>query len=331
MAGWVEDDYLYDEDEYDPEADAEPTDEEWFGPSVLIVRNWHNLACVDLARIKDLSAEAMEATCDQWRWEMMRSAGFDVREPTPPLPIGGGLWTAKVQVHENPFKHPTWPIPLRGSALAVEMVLREWVEDEPDPRLAEAFAAEWRQALEHARCSIPSWDTLTVLAQLGLPATPGTLYHLYSRTQPGLVEHHLGSRPGPTGLTRGVCVTTFCLASGVYPFVETARSAAVHQIEASHSWATKGLHADAIRVAEKHAEWWKRRSSAELPKVTKRRGRKIGDEGKTALRVLRGEIAFDDGTETLRQIFRDRGETPPDTPTLRRRLSALVDHYRKKK
>src|SRR5262249_1924730 len=139
------------------------------------------------------------------------------------VPIGGGRLTIPV----DPWR-PCWPILIDGSGQQVVCVLEDWVEDNPDPSLAEEFKAvpAWRSAVaEYSSRERPLLEWIPppcsarkyvesvrrnlrneILLKHGFVPTPGTIRYLEACRDPN------GPALPMHGPTRGVRVTSVALA-----------------------------------------------------------------------------------------------------------------------
>jgi hypothetical protein len=183
------------------------------------------------------------------------------------VPLGAGLRTIPIPQHDWGL----WPIPLEHSGYSLAVVVRQWVEETPNPHIGRAIAdlPAWREALNHLawivndrnqraagslwgdrqRRVAPFGGYVGCLRRYGLPATPGTVRWMLHQLFPDLVEE----TPGPT---RGLLIQSF----GLVPQVPSQSVLPVEMstsVAGAGTWCTSGLQAESTRAAARHLAWWK--------------------------------------------------------------------------
>lgn len=181
-----------------------------------------------------VSERMMRASCARWITQGSSRNNFCE------IPLGNGMVTERV-------RYTTWPVPIKRTNYHLVLVIRQWVEEEPDPALARLFDEEpaWLRAVERFGERDPilaeRW-----LAANGLPATPSTARYFAAVVQ----RQPLEAAPGPT---RGVLVNSLVLRD--------REGGALHdqvvlQVNCTMPWATDDLRRKANKVAAEHSNWW---------------------------------------------------------------------------
>ena len=158
-----------------------------------------------------------------------------------------------------------WPVRV-GFFRRLVLVLREWVEGEPSPELADVIRLDVKalrpEAERRHTDRPPSLDFVRGLWTdcYGLPPTPGTarwvrwvLYGLHDTPEP------------PKGPTQGVLVTSFMLTAhrehieGIGALTrKDAGDDIAHSLAYSSPWTTDEQKRSAIKAAQRHVRWWKK-------------------------------------------------------------------------
>lgn len=236
-------------------------------------------------------------SCYHWMEELI-----DVEQATEiAVPLGDGRVTERLTLHGNEFP---WPIPLMNGQHQLMLVLRQWVESDPDAqfrRLLDALPA-WQAAVQSLRemherslaqgrsgelaapghCEATTGTVRPMLQWHGLPATQGTAQYMG-----WLVRGDDEPAPAPT---RGLLVTSLCL-SPIDPD-GPAHGQVVSQVVSVSAWVNDALRRRAEQAAADHARWWARMPQGYVPKMDLRQlNRRVPDEIREAvLRHLAGEI-----------------------------------------
>lgn len=157
------------------------------------------------------------------------------------LPIGRGYYT-------EPVRSTDWPLPVRGTPYRVVLVIRQWVEEEPEEALARLLEDEpcWDAAVQVYRSGEIS-DEAALLTN-GLPANPAMTAYLRARAE--------SSAKGSDSVlpARGGLVTSVVLQAA--PDGPPLHDQVVSSLTCTEPWSTDGHRRQASRVMGQHTEWW---------------------------------------------------------------------------
>jgi hypothetical protein len=141
--------------------------------------------------LRELSDELKRRTCEIWIGEQCIGGRIDPKQ-TLPFSLGNGLYTRPVTP-----ANPPWPVPVSNTSFALELVIRECVEGDPDPKLIDLLdqRPNWKEAVQEAEAYTLSsrpfgWLPLDnevcqfILFHHGLPANPSTARYLLFRVAP---------------------------------------------------------------------------------------------------------------------------------------------------
>jgi hypothetical protein len=287
-----------------PEIDFNNMKVRWQGIEVDLTGNWvrewmmkkgdpwcpngdpRNCRCWDLVmRSGDVSNYPLEEldhvsylTCqyvtEHWLMGHLEDSPWDSYDRVP-ASVADGVWTTPFRFHdliEFPGTDEAgWPIPLIDSPFGIAMMLHEWIEEHPDPKLGILLEGlpQFAEVIEEIRASeIRYWgsldfangniigldNTIRLLRRFGLPTSKAMAIYAMSKTgqRPGRFEQ-LGC-PVPEAPSRGMHVISFALLPiGGQPFSEGVM---LHQIDSLSPWRTTELYEAAGAATQRHCRWW---------------------------------------------------------------------------
>lgn len=263
-------------------------------------------------------------------------------ESDPPLKKAFPLGDGRVTVPLNPFRDHFWPIPLLGEAHQLMLVLRHWVEGEPDEQFGRRLSSlpAWLGALEMARewrDNDPLWrgaitapdfhmrQTRQFLQWRGLPGTAGTARYF--------LHQLLGEAAGLTGVhpTRGLLVTSLCLAP--LKGAEAEHGQVVTLITSVSSWVTDALRRKASQAAGDHAHWWKARPQSGMVDLDLRRLNRRPPDSLTEVVLLHLEGKLERREVERRAIAEEQERCgrelhPLEQSQVRRRVAERIRYQR---
>lgn len=236
-----------------------------------------------LSRVRLCHFESLEASCLWWLLESepvyRRVAGSvpEAREIRVPIPLGDGRFTEPLPLWN--LSAAPYPIPLLEADHQIVIVLRQWVEGNPDPtfgsQLRELQAWDYAvKACQRAVYSPGGWnreadpeEIALHLRLLGLPSTPGTVSFLLHCARPDRF-------PSVAGPTKGVLVTSFGLVPELSAWSCANHGEMVSQLTAHASWSNDELRRRALVLLHSHSQWWEKHPWAALPRMDGRKGRR---------------------------------------------------------
>lgn len=270
-----------------------------------------------LKQLRQVCEECRRRSCFAWL-VTHPDARVDDEACRISLPVGEGRFTEAV--------HPTtWPVPIRDSNHNVEFVIRQWVEERPQPKLLKSLdrLPAWKQTVARVQGELvfqdggPEYETLydglrRTLIQYGLPATPGTVDYLMYCVAPQLLDPFGDAAErapaAASGPTRGILVRSF----GLEPrsLSATDHHDVVCEISFQPAWTIVEHRRSAVEVAGAHAEWVKDIRRRQIPQVDCRHGngRKPDEMTADVERQIQGLLSPRDVVE--RAVEREKAGYP---------------------